>query len=128
MREPRAVIHIKVEAEPRRQRVPRQSLGTRMRGARSQGAISTITLLTLLFAFPQRGMRADDFDSVVAPLIARKCLACHNPTEKKGGLDLSSSKPALAGGESGAAIVPGKPDESLLWERVSQDEMPPKKP
>lgn len=35
---------------------------------------------------------------------------------------------ALAGGASGAVIVPGKPDDSLLWERVDTDEMPPKSP
>jgi len=70
----------------------------------------------------------DDFDSVVAPLLARKCLACHNPTEKKGGLDLTSAKAALAGGESGPVVVAGKPDDSLLWERISNGEMPPKKP
>lgn len=71
---------------------------------------------------------ADDFDTTVAPLLARKCLACHNATDKKGGLDLSGSKTAFAGGESGVAIVAGQPGESLLWERVSNNEMPPKKP
>src|SRR5205807_5485200 len=52
--------------------------------------------------------RPDDFDAVVAPVIARNCLACHNPTDKKGGLDLSSAKTALAGGDSGPALVPDK--------------------
>src|SRR5580704_13017648 len=73
-------------------------------------------------------VRGDDFDAVVAPLLARKCLGCHNATDKKGGLNLSSAKTARAGGESGAAFVPGKTDESLLWEKVLQNEMPPKKP
>ncbi len=72
--------------------------------------------------------KADDFDTVVAPLLARKCLGCHNATDKKGGLNLAASKAALAGGESGPAFVPGKLDESLLWEKISQNEMPPKKP
>ena len=71
---------------------------------------------------------ADDFDTVVAPLLARKCLGCHNATEKKGGLDLSGAKSTFAGGDNGIAVVAGKPDESLLWERISQNEMPPKKP
>jgi hypothetical protein len=34
----------------------------------------------------------------------------------------------MAGGENGLAIVPGKLDESLLWERISADEMPPEAP
>jgi hypothetical protein len=73
-------------------------------------------------------VRADDFDAVVAPLLARKCLGCHNATDKKGGLNLTSAATARAGGESGTAFVPEKPEESLLWERISQNEMPPKKP
>jgi mono/diheme cytochrome c family protein len=72
--------------------------------------------------------RGNDFDGSVAPLLARRCLACHNGAEKKGGLDLSSAKSALAGGDSGTVLVPGKPPDSLLWERVSKHEMPPKKP
>ncbi len=88
-------------------------------------------LLCVVYAVLARApaVRADDgFDANVAPLLARRCLGCHNATDKKGGLDLSTAKTALAGGESGAAFVPGKPDDSLLWEKVSQDEMPPKKP
>ncbi len=34
----------------------------------------------------------------------------------------------MKGGESGAVIVPGKPDESLLWEHVSDESMPPEHP
>ena len=71
---------------------------------------------------------ADDFDTIVAPLFAGKCLTCHNATDKKGGLDLSSATRALDGGDGGKVIVPSKPDESLLWERVAENEMPPKKP
>jgi hypothetical protein len=41
---------------------------------------------------------------------------------------MSSRKSALAGGESGEVIVTGKPDDSLLIERITADEMPPKKP
>jgi hypothetical protein len=69
-----------------------------------------------------------DFDSRIAPLLARRCLACHGSSEPKGELNLSRSQTAFAGGESGKAIIPGRVDKSLLWERVSADEMPPKKP
>ncbi len=71
---------------------------------------------------------ARSFDEQVAPLLARRCLQCHNGSEKKGELDLTRAESALAGGDSGAPIVAGKPGESLLWERVSGDEMPPQKP
>ena len=46
----------------------------------------------------------------------------------KGKLDLSRRDAAFAGGESGPAIVAGRPAESLLWEYVDGDEMPPKPP
>jgi hypothetical protein len=72
---------------------------------------------------------ADDaFDKTIAPLLARRCLECHRGAEAKGELDLSHQQKALAGGESGVAIVPGKASESLLWQRISDGEMPPKKP
>jgi hypothetical protein len=85
-------------------------------------------LLAVLLLSGSPCTAAADFDAVVAPVLARKCLACHNPTEKKGGLDLSSANATRAGGDSGPAIVSGQPGESLLWERVSQNEMPPRKP
>ena len=59
-------------------------------------------------------------------ILTEQCVACHGPEKKKGGLDLSRRSSALAGGESGAAIVPGRPAESLLVEKVADGEMPPK--
>lgn len=64
------------------------------------------------------------FHERVAPLLVRHCFECHDATTKKGGLDLSRKTTAQAGGESGKAVVPGKADESLLWEHVATDEMP----
>jgi hypothetical protein len=69
-----------------------------------------------------------DFDRQVAPILASRCLDCHSGAEPKGKLDLSQAKLALAGGESGPAIEPGKPAASLLWERIAANEMPPKHP
>ena len=68
------------------------------------------------------------FDREVAPLLVRRCLDCHNGTEKKGMLDLSRIESATKGGETGAVLVPGKAADSLLWQRVRDGEMPPKKP
>src|SRR5262245_26085235 len=69
-----------------------------------------------------------DFDREVAPILASRCLECHSGGEPKGKLDLSQAKRAMAGGESGPAIEPGKPAASLFWERISANEMPPKHP
>ncbi len=68
------------------------------------------------------------FDENVAPLLARRCLSCHDATSKKGGLDLTNASSSLAGGESGPAVLPGDADKSPLWQRVSADEMPPNEP
>lgn len=68
------------------------------------------------------------FDRHVAPLLAQRCLSCHSGDEAKGRLNLTTQKTALRGGESGATIHPGMLNESLLWQYVESDEMPPKKP
>lgn len=58
------------------------------------------------------------------------CLSCHNPEKKKGKLLLTSRADALRGNESGPALVPGKPDDSLMVKALAPDadpHMPPKK-
>jgi hypothetical protein len=68
------------------------------------------------------------FRGDVQTILTTKCLACHSPDKKKGKLDLSRRSTALAGGKSGPAVVPGKPDDSLLLQRLSAGEMPPQNP
>ncbi|MGH7129122.1 MAG: DUF1592 domain-containing protein, partial [Planctomycetaceae bacterium] len=68
------------------------------------------------------------FEAKIAPLLARHCLECHGPSVQKGRLDLSRKEAALKGGESGAALVPGKAAESLLWQYVEAGEMPKDRP
>jgi hypothetical protein len=69
-----------------------------------------------------------NFDQQIAPLFASKCLDCHNSREPKGHLDLSTKKNAYSGGDSGIILTAGKIDESYLWDRVANNEMPPKHP
>src|SRR5262245_45123456 len=69
------------------------------------------------------------FEKRIRPLIVMHCSECHGEGEAKGGLRLISGEAARRGGDSGAAIVPGKPDESLLIEAVGHRgdiKMPPK--
>ena len=54
-----------------------------------------------------------------------KCLLCHGRRRQEGGLDIRTRDSLLRGGVSGPAIVPGKPDESLLIQRIVAEEMPP---
>lgn len=69
-----------------------------------------------------------DFDSTVAPILSRRCLECHSGADPEGGLDLSMRATTIKGGESGPAIVPGNVDQSPVWLRIRDDEMPPKHP
>ena len=69
-----------------------------------------------------------DFRNEIAPLLAARCLECHSGNSPEGGLDLSTSTGVNKGGESGGAVLPGKPDDSVLWQRIRDDEMPPKHP
>lgn len=68
------------------------------------------------------------FDQHVAPLLVTRCLECHGNTTPKAELNLTTAAGAIKGGESGTVIVPGKPNASYLWERISGDEMPPETP
>ena len=65
------------------------------------------------------------------PLLEARCFECHASSSKevKGGLLLDSFDAILQGGESGPAVVPKKPDESLLIEAVRYEgfELPPRR-
>lgn len=69
------------------------------------------------------------FNREVLPLLTRRCFSCHGASGA-GGLRLTTREGALKPGASGrAAIVPGRPEESLLLARVQstdpQHAMPP---
>jgi Protein of unknown function (DUF1553)/Protein of unknown function (DUF1549)/Planctomycete cytochrome C len=69
------------------------------------------------------------FEKEVRPLLVEKCLTCHGDAKPKGGLKLTGRAQALQGGDSGPAVVAGKPDESLLVRAVRYEDkprMPPK--
>jgi hypothetical protein len=60
------------------------------------------------------------FETSIRPLLVEKCFRCHGEKKQWGGLRLDSRGALLRGGESGAAIVPGKPGESLLISAVKE--------
>jgi hypothetical protein len=69
------------------------------------------------------------FERKVRPLLAQRCLECHSGDHAKGSLRLDSKAGVMAGGDTGPAIVPGKPGESLLVDAVNYGDtyqMPPK--
>jgi hypothetical protein len=74
-----------------------------------------------------RSAREQFFEQNVRPLLAQNCYSCHSDKKQKGGLRLDSLAAILKGGETGPAVVPGKPDESLLVDAINYEgpEMPP---
>ncbi len=69
------------------------------------------------------------FESKVRPILVQSCYECHSSDAMKvqAGLYLDSREGVLQGGDSGNAIVPGKPEESLLISAIRYEglEMPP---
>jgi hypothetical protein len=70
------------------------------------------------------------FEQKIRPVLVRHCYSCHSAKSKKarGGLRLDTRDGLLKGGDSGPALVPGKPQDSLLLKALRHEEtaMPPK--
>jgi hypothetical protein len=70
------------------------------------------------------------FREQIEPALAKHCYRCHSAgsTPLEGGLRLDHREGARRGGDSGPAVVPGKPAESLLVQALQHEglEMPPK--
>ncbi|MFP6762951.1 MAG: DUF1549 domain-containing protein, partial [Planctomycetaceae bacterium] len=104
-----------------------------------------LAVIAVLFAIdPVQGFAFEDapsadpaglefFEKKVRPILVSRCYACHSGRAKtvQGGLRVDSRKALLTGGDSGAAIVAGKPAESLLiaaiqFAAAADFQMPPK--
>ena len=55
----------------------------------------------------------------IDPILDTNCVSCHGQSKTKGGLRLDSYEQLMKGGKDRAVIVAGKPDASLLLERVT---------
>jgi hypothetical protein len=103
--------------------------------------LSTSSLLTAALAStaqaaaPSDLAQLDFFEKKIRPVLAEQCYECHSASSKKvkGGLLLDTREGTLKGGDSGAAVVPGKPQKSLLLSTMKHEDadeslhMPPKK-
>ena len=71
-----------------------------------------------------------NFETDIRPILKAACFHCHGEEKKKrGSLDVRLVHLMKTGGDSGAAIIPGNPEDSLLWKQITSNEMPkgPKK-
>lgn len=76
-------------------------------------------------------IQQDELNLGVRAIFAHDCYQCHSENKKKGELVLENKEGVFKGGESGAIIVAGIPEESELFRRISlspdDDEVMPKK-
>lgn len=68
------------------------------------------------------------FESEVMPLLKVRCVKCHGPAKREGKLSLASPNGLARGGKHGSLVVAGQLEESSLWKRVADEEMPPDEP
>ena len=94
-----------------------------------------VLLAANLLAMSSHSARADErddfFEAKIRPVLVGTCFRCHGGTKTSGELRIDSRERLLKGGESGAAIVPGKPEESRLIKAIQRQAdvsaMPPDK-
>ena len=95
------------------------------------GGVTGVWGLRLMARFSSAGTPETDpvkfFETSVRPVLAENCFKCHSELKQKGGLRLDSRAAILRGGDSGPAVVPGEPGESLLIQAINHDgfSMPP---
>ncbi len=97
-----------------------------------RSALLLVSFLWLPHVFADAPSAEDvqHFERRIRPLLSRRCFSCHSQRAKTihGGLRLDRADDLRRGGDSGAAVVPGKPEESLLVKAIGYEEdiqMPP---
>lgn len=70
------------------------------------------------------------FESYIRPILVTRCYECHAGKDAESGLRVDSREGIRSGGDRGPAVVPGKPEDSLLLEAISHSDpdlkMPPR--
>jgi len=107
---------------------------------RSRPVLAILQTLILVFgaasttiAAPSNKFTPDQiefFENKIRPVLVKNCYDCHSEEKgkNKGELTLDTRDGIRAGGDRGPAVVPGKPDESILINairQVGQLRMPP---
>jgi hypothetical protein len=101
--------------------------------ARATGFDMRLRITSLIVVLLGAGVgHADDrvdFVRDIKPILVEKCFSCHGAWKQKGKLRLETAALIRKGGRDGPVVVPGKPGESRLIERVTADDedtvMPP---
>jgi hypothetical protein len=65
------------------------------------------------------------FEKHILPIFTDKCANCHGAIKPRKDINLTALASILKGGTAGEILTPGKPDMSLLWEVINNNQMPP---
>jgi mono/diheme cytochrome c family protein len=95
-----------------------------------------LSTISVILAVGLRASAADDagvalFEQKIRPVLEGTCIKCHGVAKTSGGLRLDTRGGMLAGGDTGPAVEPGDPENSLLVQAIRHEDglaMPPKKP
>ena len=97
----------------------------------------TLTCCVLGLAY-SNGLRGEeaikpvDYLTEIKPMLAQRCSGCHGPETQKSGYRVDSAKSLIQGGDTGEAVIPGKPADSFLMHAIlgtnGATRMPPKDP
>jgi hypothetical protein len=92
--------------------------------------VLSVAVVVVLTGFTSANEQETFFETKIRPVLVEHCYSCHSQEAKtvQGNLLLDSPSLMRKGGDSGPAVVPSKPDESLLLSALKYDafQMPPK--
>ncbi len=93
--------------------------------------VSEATVEKQVMAKPTASSTVSVYDGIVEPVLAKKCMQCHNEKKKKGDFQLHTLEALMKGGKNGKVIVAGDLDHSefirrILLDKGDEKHMPPK--
>ena len=68
------------------------------------------------------------FEASIQPILQANCVPCHGDKVRMKDLNVGSYPALMKGSESGPVVIPGKPDDSRLFQLVQEGKMPMGKP
>src|SRR5258705_12031185 len=102
----------------------RRSLMPFVREKQTRSFWLRIGVAATVIAIPAFAQRDPLFKTEVLPVLEKNCVACHGPKQKMAKLDLSSFTGMMEGSAAGPVIAPAKPERSLMWKLIENDQMP----
>ncbi|MFI4874644.1 MAG: c-type cytochrome domain-containing protein [Blastopirellula sp. JB062] len=105
--------------------------GTDPKASLSQLAPNSSAPMRRLEVADASGNEKVSFGRDIAPVLVERCVSCHNVQNNGANFSLASFQTLLRGGDSGAPLSPGKPNESLmiqLFKAPAPDRMPRRGP